>query len=193
MCLRARQTPSLAKLCRDLHRRLCPLLAGSEALPRRPVSSIKGEYGDTELTLACTMEGESIRANGTADIHPSPAEPKQTAQAEGGSKDWQDSAEVTWKSVSPAVSTPEALRKSWWSRVFHQDIHREVPIANTSSPASRGWGPTSSGDTDVTRELSQQPAPNSCPTHPGPSLPGDNHVHEATWVTMGILILIEPQ
>lgn len=84
MCLRARQTPSLAKLCRDLHRRLCPLLAGSEALPRWLVSSVKGEYGDTELTLACTMEGESIRDNGTANIHPSASRAQTNCPSRGG-------------------------------------------------------------------------------------------------------------
>lgn len=71
MCSRPRQTPSLSKLCHDLHRRLCPPLASSKPLPQWPVSSIKGEYRDAGLMVACTMEGESIGANGAGNIHPS--------------------------------------------------------------------------------------------------------------------------
>lgn len=69
MSSRAGQTPSLTKLCRDLHHRLCPPLA--KPLPWGPMLRVKGDHGDTELTRACTMEGESIGANGTTGIHPS--------------------------------------------------------------------------------------------------------------------------
>lgn len=88
---------------------------------------------------------------------------------------------MTWKCVSAAASTPEALQKSWWSHVFHQDSHRAMPIANVSSPASRGRGPASCPDIPgVNLGLSLQPAPNSRPTPPSPALPSDNHVREAT-------------
>lgn len=83
------------------------------------VLSTKGEYGDAELTLACDMQGEAVRANSTTCIHPSTS----TAQADcpRGCSQWGGHGEE-----SPAVSTPEVWQKSWWSRVVHQDIHRDV-------------------------------------------------------------------